>query len=256
MARALGSLGLDVDLGAHPWRYPGPSAATAGLLHDATFHPLREVDDGWADDEGALLDALLRAAGAPVTAERHAVVAIGSNASPAVLHAKLARADAPTTVPLLSARLRGVGTGHLPHVNPAGYVAAVPLAVPGSHRAVVVALLTDAQTAAIDATEPRYLRRTGGDGLALAGHTRPWSLYVSRLGAVAADDGTPLAQSTQASLWRTVRHDPRVRALTGPGDHRDVARRLAADPVLREQVHTALLRRGTPATGLEGLPPA
>jgi hypothetical protein len=256
MARGLTTLGLDVDLTAHPWRYPGPSAATAGLLHEGTFHPLREATGVWLDDDATPLDTVLRRAGAPGTEGRHAVVAIGSNASPAVLDRKLARAGASTTVPLLTARLTGVGTGHLPHVNPAGYVAAVPLADPGAERAVVVALLTAEQVAALDTTEPRYLRRTGGEGLELAGSTGPWSLYVSRLGAVGDDAGSPVEHTTQAALWRALRHDRILAALTGDGDHQAVARRLAGDPLLRDQVRARLLERGTPPTGLEVLPPA
>ncbi|WP_418276336.1 hypothetical protein ACNHYB_15920 [Isoptericola jiangsuensis] len=267
MARALTTLGLDVDLTADPWRYPGPSATTAGLLHAGSFHPLREADGGWVDDDDAPLDTLLLRAGAPGVGARHAVVGIGSNAAPAVLDRKLAGAGVPTTVPLLTARATGLAVGHLPHVNPRGYVAAVPLArtragtgTPESaDLAVVVVLLTTEQVAALDATEPRYLRRTGAHdvhGVDLAGLAGPWSLYVSRLGAVADDDGAPLPRSSQEDLWRTLRHDQVLAALVGHGDHRAVARRLAGDAVLRDQVSARLVERGTPSTGLESLAPA
>jgi len=256
MTRTLQTLGIDVDLRTHPWRYPGPAAPSSGLLSGGSFHELRRDDGTWTDADGTGLEALLDDAGVPGLDDRQAVVAIGSNASPAVMHRKFTRLEVSTTVPMLAGDLAGVGLGHIPRVNPAGYVAAVPLVAPGGRTAVVVSLLTPAQADALDATEQSYARCAGGDGLTVAGHDEPWSLYVSELGAIGGTDGLPLPLGTQSDLWDRLRTDPVLAGLAGDGDHREVARRLAADGSLRDRVRDHLVThdRVVP-TGMEDLLP-
>ncbi|WP_402466338.1 hypothetical protein [Isoptericola aurantiacus] len=257
MSRTLADLGIDVDLRTAPWHYPGPAAPTSGLLHDGTFRPLRHDGATWTDEDAVGLDELLHASRADGVAERQAVVAIGSNASPAVVHRKFARLGVSTTVPMVHGVLRGIDVAYIPRVNPAGYVAAVPRTRRDARSAVVVSLLTPQQAAALDETEQNYARRVGGDDLDLPGHAGTWTMYVSQLGAIADDAGTIVPHGTQESLWALLRSDVPLAALAGGGDHRDVARRLAADEHLREGVRARLLERGmTRRTGLEHLPPA
>ncbi|MEG3614157.1 hypothetical protein [Isoptericola haloaureus] len=257
MSTTLADLEIDVDLRVTPWHYPGPAAPTSGLLHGGAFGTLRHDGGRWVSDDGTTLDELLHRARVAGTQDRHAVVAIGSNAAPGVMHRKFTRLGVSTTVPMVHGTLTDVSVGHIPRVNPAGYVAAVPRSAPDVRSAVVVSLLTPDQVAALDVTEHSYVRRTGTDGLHLAGHDGTWSLYVSEIGAISGDDGSALPLGTQSELWELLHLDSALAALTGRGDHREVARRLAGDERLRDRVRAHLIDRDRVVdTGLELLDPA
>ncbi|MDO8150870.1 hypothetical protein [Isoptericola sp. b408] len=254
MSTTLADLGIDVDLRVTPWHYPGPAAPTSGLLHDGTFGALRHDGGTWVGEDGTSLDELLARARVPARRHRHAVVAIGSNAVPGVMHRKFTRLGVSTTVPMLHGALSHVSVGHIPRVNPAGYVAAVPRRASDVRSAVVVSLLTTEQVVALDVTEHSYVRRSGADGLHLAGHDGPWSLYVSTIGAISGADGAAVPLGTQSALWDLLHVDADLAAVTGRGGHRAVARRLAADRCRRDRVSRHLLERGrVTGTGLESL---
>ncbi|WP_226344981.1 hypothetical protein [Agilicoccus flavus] len=183
----------------------------------------------------------------PVTPPRdpdlRAVVAVGSNASPEVLAAKLP-ADGPAVV-VAPGRLQGLGVGHSAHVSLRGYVAAAPYRDPHAVSDVVVAWLDAAGLAALDATEPNYdrLPLPGGARLVVAGaEIAAAELYVSRHGVVDLGGG-PAALGPQAAILTALAGVPTLTHLVG-GSPADAARRLAADPRARERVRAALADGG------------
>jgi hypothetical protein len=136
------------------------------------------------------LDEALRALGVPGTGERYLVVAVGSNASPAVMRRKLAHGGVSTTLPMVGGIVEDLGVGHMARVSRRGYLAAAPLLLPGGSTRVYASLLDDAQLECIDATEPGYVRRhVGADRcvLTLDGGERPaaFDLYVATGGVIA-----------------------------------------------------------------------
>ena len=89
---------------------------------------------------------------------RVAVVAIGSNASPTVMRAKLARAGCSLVVPMTVGVLGNVAVGHSAHVGVLGYMPAAPMRRAGATTPVVVSFLDERQLRAIDDTERNYDR--------------------------------------------------------------------------------------------------
>ena len=108
---------------------------------------------------GASIDGWLERADATPMERRSAVLAVGSNASPAQLMRKFAQV-ADLAIPVLRAWAVGVRPAFSAHINPAGYIpAAARLAVERSQRCRVwVTFLDDAQLAIMDLTEPSYDR--------------------------------------------------------------------------------------------------
>ena len=137
------------DFTQRPWTYSGADPAGGGLLEGTRFHPL---------PPGGLDRALARADATPVR-DRNLVVAVGSNASPAVLLGKLASAGVTATVPFVEGEVVGLRVGHSAHVSRAGYLAAAPVRAPGARTSVTALLLDDEQVGCLDQTEPNYIRR-------------------------------------------------------------------------------------------------
>jgi hypothetical protein len=224
------------------WEYPWSPAAESGLLTEGRFTPMDAAE-------------LVRRAAA-----RTPVVAVGSNASPVVLHRKLSRGRAGGDVPFLAATLAGCGVGHSAHVSVAGYVAAAPYRWEGASTPVYVSLLDDRQLACLDATEPNYVRRelscddvpleVGGD----ASRIGAFHLYDSRWGVIAPPQAEPLRLRTQEELHAHLRAHwpPYPELLERTGDApagqaagaRAVIDRLAADADLRTRVREALRESG------------
>ena len=176
---------LEIDFALRPWTYPGVPAATAGLLADGRFeeHEPAELRASW-------------------TQGRTAVVAVGSNASPGVVHRKLAVAGVATTVPFLLGRLHGVACGHSAHVSRHGYLPAAPYAAADAVTAVTVSWFTDEQLAVMDASEPHYARRrVAARVLELVVTDTPDSwLYDSVWGVLAERGGARLTVGTQRAV--------------------------------------------------------
>ena len=103
------------------------------------------------------LDQALAAAGAVLTADRIASVAVGSNASPAQMARKFAAQGVSGLVPMVVAQVTGVGVGFAAHVAAAGYVPTAPLPSDATQDLAVL-LLDPSQVVALDATEPNYRR--------------------------------------------------------------------------------------------------
>lgn len=208
-----------------PHDYPWTSEPTGGILDAGAFVPHPDP---------------LRACGVQ---GRRPVVAVGSNAAPAVLAAKMPEAR----IPLLPAVMHDLGVGHSAHVSLAGYIAAAPFAWSGVRTPVMVSWLDERAVAALDATEPNYDRVTlesVGGTLDLDPPLRPdeVDLYVSRHGVVGYEE--PVALTTQADLFARLSAVPELTPVL-EGDVAQVCARLAGDPDLRATV-TGHLPRWTP----------
>lgn len=239
----------DGDLTSRPEGYPGRRAPATGLLHQGRFTSMRPVD----------------LSEVPGVSRRTAVVAVGSNASPAVLGRKLARSGVHDAVPFVAGTVTGLGVGHSAHVSVPGYVAAAPYRAAGTSVAVYATLLDDEQVRCVDETEPQYVRRRVDDpacALVLAGAPARsvfW-LYDSRWGVLAPPDADPLALCDQHTLHARLRRDwpeyTEVFAATGTrADPAAAVRALAADAGLRTRVRERLRASGwARPSGLEDYP--
>jgi len=183
----------------HPLDYPGSPAATAGLI---------TADGGWRELAGTDVPDRLRRG-------RRCVLAVGSNAAPRVLAAKLSAAAVPLEVGLLPCTVGGIAVAHSAHVSPAGYVATTAMWAPRARTQVVACWFTADQLAAVDATEPNYVRRALAP--TTTGAPEPAAVYASRWG-VLAPGGTALAPTTQAVVHRVFAADAVLANLLPLGD--------------------------------------
>lgn len=226
-----------------PLAYPGRPLRGRALLAGTCVHPLigdrsrlrdaTVVADGDHVCErmppGATIAVALRELDATDLADRHVVLAVGSNASPGVMHHKLASAGVSTAVPYVFVDVRGIAAGHSAHVSTTGFIAAAPFATP-QRASFAAPLLDDDQLAAVDATEPNY-DRVPIDGAAdLPGDLGPTvHAYTSHWG-VLAHRGRPLQLRPQPTLHRTLRRiDARFAADTNGLGAREIIDRLAHD---------------------------
>lgn len=193
-----------------PRGYPWAEPARAGVLGPAGF-----VEDAPELPPG-----------------RTPVVAVGSNASPTVLRAKLGGLLG-TGLPMTLARVEGLQVGHSAHVSARGYVAAAPVrARPGADVAgtFVVCWFDEAQLARVDGTEPNYRRVP----LDRTGERTAVQVYTSVHG-VLGEGGTPLDLLDQGEVlgWLAAR--------LGPGLREDLDHRRLTDPAVRERVRAAMV---------------
>ncbi len=170
---------------------------------------------------------------------RTAVVAVGSNVVPDVVHAKLAAADvAGDDVPFVPCELCGLGIAHSAHVSPGGYVPTTPFAETGAVATLVVSWFTGPQLAALDATEPNYSRVRLPAACGVPGA----QVYVSRWG-VLAPAGEPLRPTTQAGVHGVLAGDAGLAAmlpLAGPESTVAALR----DPLTARRVRERLVELG------------
>ncbi|MDN3355312.1 hypothetical protein [Actinomadura sp. DC4] len=256
--------GLGRDPIGHPLTYPGALPEGSGLLDGDRFRPLiappgDETPPGeWRLDGATTLDGALRTAARPALADRHPVVAVGSNGSPAQLHRKFAgRAD--LRVPLIHATVRGLLPGVSAHVSRPGYVPAAPVLAPGAVARLPVVWLDETQLSVLDATEPNYRRLPVPDAVAVAGDGRRPELYAGRHGCLVDRRGEPFALTAQADLLGALLADlPELGRLTGATGPGDFVARVRRDPELRERVRLLWRREGRavrqPELGLIGEP--
>lgn len=163
----------------HPRDYPWAEPSRAGMLTEA----------------GLVADVL------PVDVEgRVPVIAVGSNASSAVLQRKLGPLLA-TGVPVAAVEVEQLAVGHSAHVSLRGYLPAAPFRGVGS-RAALVGWYDADQLAALDASEPNYRRVTlPGDMPCRMGdrHLSGAAVYESVHG-VLGEGGSPLDLLTQSAV--------------------------------------------------------
>ncbi|MEU0071822.1 hypothetical protein ABZ027_20080 [Streptomyces sp. NPDC006332] len=123
-----------------------------GLAEAPRDHPLL-YPGGWPRDSGLLDGDRLLPLDVFVHPDRTAVLAVGSNASPAQLRLKMAEFGITSPIPMVRARVTGLGVGVSAHVSRLGYVSASPFEAPGEVRELFVTWLDDQQLAVVDASE-------------------------------------------------------------------------------------------------------
>lgn len=134
-----------------------------------------------------------------VLTERTPVVAVGSNASPAVLVRKLGDLLA-TGLPVAPAVVDDLVVGHFAQVAARGFVAAAPARSPGVRAELSLGWFDEAQLARLDETEPNYHREVLTSSCTWAGGTVEGAqVYVSDHG-VLADEGEVLPLRSQAEV--------------------------------------------------------
>jgi len=144
--------------------------------------------------------------------DRTPVLAVGSNADPDWLRAKLLRHEASPVVPMTLARVGGLRVGHSAHVSIPGFLPAAPYDAPGSSTTLWVEWFDATQLEAIDRTEPNYdrceldltryevaLDRSGVELSACA-------VYVGHHGLLTDGDGTVFDLRPQPSLVDELLH--------------------------------------------------
>lgn len=213
--------------------YPGTPAPESGVL---------EGDRFWLGRDPGPLEG------------RRLVLAVGANAAPAVLARKLARAGASGPVAMVLGEVTGLAVGHSAHVSLGGYLPAGPYASRATSTVVALWLTAD-QAAAVDATEPNYVRTR----LLLTNHPlrldrgdppEAYDVYVSRWGVLAVD-GTPLPLGTQRELHARLARVPVLAELAPWADPTGVVAALA-DESVRDRVRQGFADAGWVADA--GLP--
>jgi hypothetical protein len=259
-SRHLGALGLARDPIGDPLVYPGRPPAESGLLTGDRFLPLREEPGtppgGRRLPGGETLDDALIGAGGPRLADRHPVLAVGSNGSPAQVHRKLT-GRAPVLVPMTYADVTGLVPGVSAHVSRPGYVPAAPVLEPGATARLIVLWLDDDQLAVVDATEPNYRRLRTPDAVrvSLDGVPVGCGLYAGRHGCLTDRRGRPFRLTAQATLLAALLADlPALGRLAGTDDSAELAVRVRRDPALREDIRL-LWRRENRVIEQAGLTP-
>lgn len=260
------TVGLDADnLALRPWDYPGKLPSHSGLLHEGVFRRLSPRQGRRLGQAGVefrterrwdTLNYALLFSNVAAVDNRYLVVAIGSNASPAVMRRKFANENVDTVLPFVKARVTGLRVGHSAHISTPGYVAATPILEPGSETSVLVSLLDHEQIECLDRTEPNYVRRyVAADmcRLQLDGGERPSSflLYVSKWGALAPPKAAPLALKRQEEIFAELRRGCAAfsRLVGSDGDYKAVMSRLAADPNSRRTAREAFRAAGWASPG-------
>jgi hypothetical protein len=175
-------------------------------------------------------DGVALAAPGPRTGR--AVVAVGSNAAPAVLRAKLRRHGVSTDVAVAPVRVIGVAVGQSAHVSVGGYIAAAPYAAPGRVADLQVSWLDDDQLAALDATEPNYDRVTFG----------VVDLYVSKWGVLGIA-GVPIEFTTQRALYEVLARNGADGGVIDPTDAPSTIARLQ-QPGVRDRLRDLWAQQG------------
>jgi hypothetical protein len=247
-AWSLAALGLVHDPIGHPLTYPGRLPTGSGLLDGDRFLPLRpDEGDGapgrWRLADGETLDDALRRRGRPLVADRHPVLAVGSNGSPAQMRRKLAGRTG-VLVPMTYVTARGLVSGVSAHVSRPGYVPAAPVLAPGATRRFVVLWLDEEQLPVVDATEPNYRRIPLPPGVSLDDGT-PADLYAGRHGCLADRHGRPFTLTGQAELIAALLADlPELGRLTGAAGAEEFVARVREDQALRDGVRLLWRRQG------------
>jgi hypothetical protein len=247
----------ELDLRDHalgrPLGYPGETPRTSGLLLGDAFEELLPQPEGsvgrwWVRARAASLDDLLRDARVTAVDARSAVLAIGSNASPAQLLRKFTTLGASTVVPMATATVTGLDRAHSAHVSAAGYVPITPVHAPDCRSVCFVLWLDPDQVDALDRTEPNYDRRLLTDAHETtleSGERLPdVGLYVSRWGHLLSANGSALPPSPQHLLLEgLLGRSAELRDLAGPGPEDFVSRAAAAED-LRDEIRACFRHSG------------
>jgi hypothetical protein len=241
-------MGLGTPPALDPLSYPGRWPDRSVLLSGSRLLPLVVRPDRLGCWEVAGAGSLDAALGAVPTGRRYPVLAIGSNGSPAQVAYKLSRAGVSAELPMVPARVGGLGVGVSAHISKSGFVSASPYTDPDGETTLVISWLDGAQLAAVDRTEPNYHR------VFLPGTVFPVVLpsgerlggchaYVNRHGVLADGASKPLCVPDQPTLLRRLlAESAALRDLFGADPETFVARarssadlRAAGAAVFREE---------------------
>ncbi|MGW3814121.1 hypothetical protein [Streptomyces sp. NPDC005046] len=85
--------------------------------------------------------------------DRYPVISVGSNACPAQLRHKMEGLGVSSTIPIVKARITGIGIGVSAYVSPMGYVSSSPFHTPGRSRDLFITWLDATQLEIVDASE-------------------------------------------------------------------------------------------------------
>jgi hypothetical protein len=129
--RTLEALGLAVAPREDPLSYPGARPPRSALLDGNRMLPL---------------DTL-------VHEDRVPVLSVGSNACPAQLVHKMAEHGVECRIPMVKARVTGIGVGVSAHVSLLGYMSASPFHSPDSTSELFITWLDERQLAVVDRSE-------------------------------------------------------------------------------------------------------
>ncbi|WP_327426759.1 hypothetical protein [Streptomyces sp. NBC_01236] len=234
--RTLEALGLAEIPREHPLSYPGAWPEESGLLDGDRLLPLSRL----------------------VYEDRVPVLAVGSNACPAQLRHKMAQSGVSGTIPMVKARVGGIGVGVSAHVSLMGYVSASPFHAPGAVGELFLTWLDEAQLAVVDASE--------GVPEATGAYDRAWLPSPSSGIRIELDSGEFLPGAYVYVNRHGVLHDGAGVPRTHPGERPLLASLLAGSARLRElfgdtpeefcaraRFDAALCARGTRLFAEEGL---
>jgi hypothetical protein len=181
--------------------------AYPGRYHQRSFVLAGDQVLDLEPDPGAL-DALLERQGAVPLAARTAVLAVGSNASPAQLHRKVVTLSTGQVVPVLQATVTGLVIGFSRHITVYGAIPMTPMTRDGATTTAFVTFLDADQLAVVTTSEGanyelvRYradgnISVTSADGAVVA----DVSAFVTTRGLLHLDGEAVVAPVSQAQLW-------------------------------------------------------
>lgn len=218
-----------INPSAEPALYPGDVLSVSGVITESWLYPLSAnagtpagewtvTHDGGRLDSGdtksMCVDDLLSHNNYPVIGERHAMLAIGSNASPGQLRHKFS-ARGEFAIPAAKITVSGLGLGHSAHVSTPGYIPYTAYAGnPKWQGNYLILWLDEDQLAVVTETEPNYVCATL-DGtkhrmVLESNEALPSCLiYCSKWGVLRlAPEHQPLPASSQAEIFRRLAAQP------------------------------------------------
>lgn len=154
------------DFIREPWAYPGTPVRANGLLLKSELHSL-QVPEGRrlgqartsVGIQSRTLTQMLLEANSAAPDARYLVLAVGSNASAAVMQRKFRAAHVSTTTPFFVTVVQHLAVGHSAHVSAAGYVPAAGFFQQDRAKSLRASLLDPEQLLAVHRTEPNYTLR-------------------------------------------------------------------------------------------------
>ncbi|MFE6806407.1 hypothetical protein [Streptomyces sp. NPDC057696] len=239
--RTLEALGLSEAPREHPLTYPGAWPTESGLLHQNRFLRLKAMENrrlakwmveqppggfgaGKTGDGPVPLNYALMSANQTLVGDRFPVISVGSNACPAQLRHKMEGLGVSSTIPMVKARVTGIGVGVSAYVSPLGYVSASPFHTPGLGMDLFVTWLDAAQLEIVDASEGISDPDGEYDRVLLPSEDFPMAL----------DSGELLGGAYLYVHRYGVLHDGSGHARTHPGEHQLLTELLAESRQLRE----------------------
>ncbi|MCX5322241.1 hypothetical protein [Streptomyces sp. NBC_00120] len=244
--RTLEALGLSEAPREHPLIYPGAWPTESGLLHQNRYLRLKAMENrrlakwmveqppggfraGKTGDGPVPLNYALMSANQTLVGDRFPVISVGSNACPAQLRHKMEGLGVSSTIPMVKARVTGIGIGVSAYVSPLGYVSSSPFHTPGLSRDLFITWLDAAQLEIVDASEGISDPDGEYDRVLLPPEDFPMALesgellggaylYVHRYGVLHDGSGDPVRIPASASFSPSCSRSP-VSSESGSGTH-------------------------------------